>query len=135
VKGRTNDTTRTNYEGFARGNEKGEDRIFFPNGHSWEIQRHPKKILTDPEVIKILKRLEKLEIEVLTFAEMATSDYLEILQRYLPTPISKEEVEKWIRENIDFSKYKSRLKAIGPILKHFGGLTDGNTVKAILERI
>ena len=100
-----------------------------------EIQRHPKKVLTDPEVIKILKRLEKLEIENLTRAEMAESDYLSIVQRYMPQQLSEEEVEKWIKENIDFTKYKSKLKAIKPILEHFGGLTDGNTVKNILERI
>lgn len=119
-----------------RNSMKGEKSEYFSlkvilGGNS----KTPKKVLIDSQVIKILRRLEKLEFEFLTRAGKVGSDYLEILQRYLPKPVAEEEVEKWIRENIDFSKYKSKLKAIGPILKHFGGLTDGNTVKAILEKI
>jgi hypothetical protein len=40
----------------------------------------------------------------------------------------------WIAAN-DLSQFKSPLQAIGPIMKHFGKLADGNMVKAILKEL
>jgi hypothetical protein len=63
----------------------------------------------------------------------ATSEYLEILQLYLPKMVSREEIEAWIRENIDFSQYKNKMQAMGTIMKHFGKTADGKLVNQILQ--
>jgi hypothetical protein len=46
-----------------------------------------------------------------------------------------EEINAWIVENIDFSKLSSPMQAMGPVMKHFGKLADGNSVKQILEKM
>jgi len=97
-----------------------------------EIQRAPKKELSDDEVIKILKTLQKYEIENITRAEMATSDYLEIIEYYLPEQIAEEEIIKWIKLNIDFSKFKNKLQAVSPTMREFGNSTSGSIVKKII---
>jgi hypothetical protein len=38
-----------------------------------------------------------------------------------------------MKENIDLSQYKSPMQAMGPIMKHFGKLADGNMVKQLLQ--
>ena len=47
----------------------------------------------------------------------------------------REEIEAWIKENIDFSQYKNSMQAMGIVMKHFGKLADGNIVKEILGNI
>jgi hypothetical protein len=44
-----------------------------------------------------------------------------------------EEIEDWIKSNVDFSAIKSPMQAMGSVMKHFGKLADGNHVKAILQ--
>ena len=75
----------------------------------------------------------KSEKTVLEAKEESASDYLEILESYLPKMASKEDIRDWIKENIDLSEFKSPNQAMGPIMKHFGKLADGATVKAILQ--
>lgn len=50
---------------------------------------------------------------------------------YLPKLASKEEIIDWIKKNIDFSQYKNKMQAMGPIMKQFKG-NDGNSIKTIL---
>ena len=66
---------------------------------------------------------------------MDVKRYLEILESYLPQMAERAEIESWIGENIDFSKFKSPMQAMGPIMKHYGKLADGNLVKEILQEI
>jgi hypothetical protein len=47
--------------------------------------------------------------------------------------VSREEIEAWIREKIDFSQYKNKMQAIGTIMKHFGKTADGKLVNQILQ--
>jgi len=47
----------------------------------------------------------------------------------------REEVLAWINENIDFTEFKSPMQAMGPIMKHFGQLADGNMVKELLQEL
>jgi len=94
--------------------------------------KNPEEISND-DVIGIIKGLIKSEQTVLEITGQSNSDYLEILQSYLPKMIDKEEITTWIKDNVDFSQYKNKMQAIGPVMKHFGKLADGKLVNQILK--
>ena len=98
-----------------------------------EFGRAETKDLSDDEVIRILKKLVKNEREVLEQSGKADSEYIRIIEGYLPKMASETEITDWIRDNIDFSTYKNRMQAMRPIMAHFGGTADGETVKRILQ--
>lgn len=89
--------------------------------------------ITDDDVIGIIKGLSKSEQTVMEATGQTTSKYLDILQSYLPQMIDREEITSWIKDNIDFSKFKNRMQAMGPVMKHFGKLADGKLVNQILK--
>ena len=89
--------------------------------------------ITNDDIIGIINGLVKSEQTVLEIKKEATSEYLEILQLYLPKMVSREEIEAWIKENIDFSQYKNKMQAMGTIMKHFGKTADGKQVNQILQ--
>lgn len=60
-----------------------------------------------------------------------TNAKIQIAESYLPQAASKEEIVEWINQNIDFSKYKNKMQAMGPIMRQFKS-NDGNFVKEIL---
>jgi uncharacterized protein YqeY len=99
-----------------------------------ELQRQPKKILTDPETIAILKKLIKYEEEKLEQQQIKTSKYLEILNSYIPKQVTEEELVKWIKENINFEKFKNSKQVIGVICKHFGTATTGKFVTELINK-
>ncbi len=99
-----------------------------------EFGRMPSKILADGEVVKILKKLLKSEKEVLERqGQTEGSRFSAVLEAYLPQMVSEAEIEAWVRENIDFGRYKNKMQAMGAIMRHFGEGADGNQVKAILQ--
>ncbi|KAB2888936.1 MAG: hypothetical protein F9K32_14610 [Desulfobulbaceae bacterium] len=98
-----------------------------------EFQRQPQKVLSDEQVIAIIKKLIKSEKELLASAGQESSDFLTIMEGYLPRQASREEVAAWIAANIDFSKFANKMQAMKPIMAHFGSAVDGNTVKEILQ--
>ena len=101
-----------------------------------EFGRSDKKELSDDEVIKNLKKLIKSEKELLQQkGETDNSPFIDVLSRYLPQMVGEAELVAWIKENIDFSQVKSKMQAMGPIMKHFGANADGNTVKEILQKL
>ena len=100
-----------------------------------EFQRGEKKILSDDEVLRILKKLEKSELELLTITKNETSIFLEALQKYLPKMITDEEIKAWVSSNVDFSKLKNKMQAVGAVTKHFGQAVDGNVVKKIIQEM
>lgn len=89
--------------------------------------------ITNDDILDIIRGLSKSEKTTLELKKEETSDYLQILEKYLPQMLSKEEIVSWINENIDFSQFKNSMQAMGPIMKHFGKLADGNLVKQILQ--
>ena len=91
--------------------------------------------ITDDEVIGIIRKLIKSEKTLLDARQENTSAYLQTLECYLPQMASREDIERWIRENIDFSGFKSPMQAMGPIMKHFGKQADGNLVKQVLQEL
>jgi len=101
-----------------------------------EFGRSDKKELSDDEVVKVLRKLMKSEKEVLEKkGAERDSEFLKIIESYLPGMASEEEIIAWINEHIDFSRFKNKMQAMGSIMKHFGSMADGDTVKQILQKL
>lgn len=98
-----------------------------------EFGRQSQKEISDPDVIKIIKKLIKSEKEVLEHSGVSGANrFIGVAQAYLPQTATEEEIKAWISVNIDLGSFKSRMQAMGPIMKHFGDRADGNTIKKIL---
>ncbi len=89
--------------------------------------------ITNDDIIGIVQGLIKSERIVLEAKKEADSEYLRILEAYLPRQASREEIAAWIRANIDFGQYANRMQAMGVIMKHFGKTADGRLVNQILK--
>jgi len=89
--------------------------------------------ITNDDVIGIIQGLIKSEHIVLEAKKQSTSDYLEILEAYLPRQATREEIMTWIQANVDFSRFKNKMQAMGTIMKHFGRTADGKLVNEILK--
>jgi hypothetical protein len=101
-----------------------------------EFARLDKKELSDDEIVKILKKLMKSEKEVLEQkGEAADSEFIKVIENYLPKMASEEEITAWIHQNIDFSQFKNKMQAMGLVMKHFGATADGHFVKTIIQRM
>lgn len=99
-----------------------------------EFARQPEKVLSDEQVIAIIKKLIKSERELLTAQGQEASPFLAIMEGYLPKQASEEEIYAWIKANIDFSSYGNKMQAMKPIMDHFGSTVDGNMVKKVLQK-
>jgi uncharacterized protein YqeY len=91
--------------------------------------------ITDDDLLGIIRGMVKSEKSVLELQQKETSPFLQVLESYLPQMASREEIIDWVNENIDFSQFKSPMQAMAPIMKHFGKLADGNTVKGVLQEL
>jgi hypothetical protein len=89
--------------------------------------------ISNDDVIGVIQGLMKSEKQTLELKKENSSDYLRILETYLPRMADEEEIATWVRENIDFSQFKNVVQAMGPVMKHFGKNADGNVVKKILS--
>ncbi|SDO73390.1 GatB/YqeY domain-containing protein [Desulforhopalus singaporensis] len=98
-----------------------------------EFGRQVEKELSDDQVIAIIKKLIKSERELLNAKGEEDSSFLQIMEQYLPSQASEEEIRSWIKENIDFSALANRMQAMKPIMNHFGAAADGNVVKKVLQ--
>ena len=100
-----------------------------------EFQRQPEKELSDDQVIGIIKKLVKSERELLAASGQETSDFITVMEGYLPSQASEDDIRSWITENIDFASFKNKMQAMKPIMAHFGSSADGNLVKQILMQM
>ena len=91
--------------------------------------------ITNDDIITVIQGLAKSEKTTLELQKLERSDYLDVLEYYLPKQVSKEEIVAWIKENIDLSQFKSPMQAMGPIMKYFGKKADGNIVKETLQEL
>jgi len=89
--------------------------------------------ITDDDILNIIRKLVKSEKTVLEYKGAESSPYLALLEEYLPRMATENEIKAWIAANIDFSTLKNAMQAMGPVMKHFGKLADGNQVKKILQ--
>ena len=104
-----------------------------------EIPRLNKKAgegATDQEVETIIKRLIKSETIVLEASgiDESESEYIKILDSYLPKMMDQEEILDWISKNVNLDDFNPKVKAMGFIMKSLNGKADGKTVKALLMR-
>ena len=106
--------------------------ITLESGKKTTRVKKPEEITND-DLLGIIRKLVKSEKTVLEIKKKDFSDYLEILESYLPQMATKEEIAAWINENIDLSEFKNSMQAMGTIMKHFGKLADGNLVKQLLQ--
>jgi len=91
--------------------------------------------ITDEDILDIIRKFVKSEITVLEHKNQTTSDYLELLNTYLPKMADADEIKKWIQANIDFTQIKSPMQAMGTVMKHYGKLADGRVVQEILKSL
>lgn len=98
-----------------------------------EFQRQPQKELDDSQVASIIKKLVKSERELLAVTGQTASEFIEILEGYLPAQASEEEIRAWIIAHVDLSTFANKMQAMRPIMNHFGSRVDGNQVKKILQ--
>ena len=91
--------------------------------------------ITDDDILDIIRKLVKSEKTVLEFKNEESSPYLALLEKYLPRMASENEIRAWISAHIDFTTLKNSMQAMGPVMKHFGKLADGNLVKKILQSL
>jgi len=108
--------------------------ITLQSGKKTTRLKKPEEITND-DIIGIIRGLVKSERTVLELTNAETSEYLEILESYMPKMATREEVVDWIKENMDFSQFKNKMQAMGTIMKHFGKLADGKMVKEILTEM
>jgi len=97
-----------------------------------EFGRQKEKELSDEQVLAIIKKLIKSEKELLAAQGEKESEFLKIMEGYLPKQASEEEIRAWIGANIDFASLGNKMQAMKPIMNHFGNTIDGNIVKKIL---
>ncbi len=91
--------------------------------------------ITDDDILGIIRKFVKAEQTVLEHKKEASSDYLELLNAYLPQMAGEDEIREWIEKNIDLSAYKSPLQATGTVMKHFGKQANGKLVQAVLKQM
>lgn len=89
--------------------------------------------ITDNEILDIIRKFVKSEITVLEHKQETTSDYLELLNTYLPQMAAPDDIRDWIQANVDFSQIKNPMQAMGTVMKHYGKLADGRVVQDILK--
>jgi len=91
--------------------------------------------ITNDDVISVIQGLVKSEKQTLELKKEASSDYLKVLESYLPQMASEEEIAAWVKANVDLSQFKAPMQAMGAIMKHFGKKADGNVVKKVLASL
>ncbi|MBU0463596.1 MAG: GatB/YqeY domain-containing protein [Proteobacteria bacterium] len=108
--------------------------ITLESGKKTTRVKKPEEI-TDDDLLNIIRTFVKSEKTVLEFKKETTSDYLELLNLYLPKMATSEQIDQWTRDNVDLSLFNSPMQAMGTIMKHFGKLADGNQVKEVLKNM
>jgi uncharacterized protein YqeY len=108
--------------------------ITLESGKKTTRVKKPEEI-TNEDIQGILRKFVKSEKTMLEVKKETSSDYLELLNAYLPKMVPPEKIKKWIQENVDLAQFKSPMQAMGKVMKHFGKSADGNQVKEILKNI
>ena len=100
-----------------------------------EFARQANKELSDQEVQGVIRKLVKSENEMLNLTGADSSDYLQVLEGFLPKQATETEIREWIDNNIDLGDFANKMQAMKPIMTNFGGAADGNLVKKVLESL
>lgn len=107
--------------------------------------RKPDELLSDDEALSVISRAVKQrkdsieQFEKGGRADLAEAEKAElaILQAYLPTQMSREEILKYVEAKIASDKPEKEKKNqfIGLLMKDLKGQADGAQVKEIVERL
>lgn len=100
-----------------------------------EFQRQGVKILSDQEVLGVIRKLIKSETETMARSGAKESAYLDVLEGYMPKAPTEGEIRDWVEKNINFADFPNKVQAMKPIMANYGGLADGNLVRRILESL
>jgi len=100
-----------------------------------EFQRQGVKILSDQEVLAVIRKLIKSETETMARSGAKESAYLDVLDGYMPKAPSEAEIRAWVEKNINFADFPNKVQAMKPIMANYSGLADGNLVRRILESL
>jgi len=105
-----------------------------------------RKTLSDAEVLDVLAREVKQRKDALQdfekagrtdLAEQAKAE-LEIIQRYLPQPLTEEELTRLVEETIRETGASSKAdmgKVMGALMPKVKGRADGKQVNAVVQRM
>ena len=107
-------------EEIAKGNELNQDAI------EQVLRKEQKKIKDSIEQFNLMKRDDLVKKEEIQ---------LDILNTYLPEPLSEEEIEKIVEKKIvelEPQGVKDMGRVMGEVMKELSGKADGNTVKAVV---
>jgi len=110
------------------------------------VQIESEKELTDKDIQKILRgEVKKIKDSIEQFNKMQRDDLvaretiqLEVLQSYLPQPMSEDEVRKVVQakvKELNAESMRDMGKVMGVVMKELEGKADGNTVKGIVQDI
>ncbi|MBK3333218.1 GatB/YqeY domain-containing protein [Persephonella atlantica] len=110
-----------------------------------KVQIDKKRELTDEEIIQVLQRYAKQRKEsIKQYREAGREDLaqkeekeLQIVQEFLPQPLSEEEIEKIVEEVIQetgASSMKDMGKVMKAVMEKVKGRADGSTVSSIVKK-
>ena len=107
-----------------------------------KVQIDSKKELTDQDIIKILQKYAKQRKEAIQQYKKANrpdlaekeQKELEIVEQYLPKPLSKEELEKIIDETIS-ELGASSMKDMGKVMKAITEKVQGRAEGSVISQI
>lgn len=91
-------------------------------------------ILTDVQVIRVIKKVIESERKVLEITKETNSITIDLLSHYLPKLVDEQTVKLWIENNIDFSVLNNKMQAIGIVKKEFGDSVDAKAIKDMIQR-
>lgn len=100
-----------------------------------EFARQAQKELSDQEVQGVIRKLVKSESEMLKLSGAESSEYMQVLEGYLPKQATEDEIRDWIGTNINLADFANKMQAMKPIMNNFGGSADGNLVKKVLDSL
>lgn len=141
------DTIRKDmFQATKEGQEEKSDILKMALASIKNAQIEAEEELTDQEVQKILgKEVKKIKDSIEQFRKMKRDDLvakevlqLEVLQGFLPQPLSEEEVRGVVEakvKELGAESMKDMGRVMGVVMKELEGKTDGNTVKTIVEDI
>ena len=109
-------------------------------------RRKPDEILTDDEVLAVIRRAAKQRQDSIKQFRLGGRDdlvqqetaELEIIKTYLPPEFNQEELKKLVAAKIKTLKItdqKDSGRVIGAVMKDIKGRADGNVIKSIVEKL
>lgn len=103
-----------------------------------EVPRLNKKAgeeVTDEDMLQILRNLKKSELDTLEKEDRTSSNFLQIINKYLPVEPTEEAVVAWVKENVDLESLGNIGKAVPIVVAHFKNAITGKKVNEYLRRM